>query len=188
MVPALAMWVSLAATAPVLVSAEGAPLVAPAPPRAPVVGASFDVGVPDGAALTVVLFPRSWLQLGLGALTHLGGVGFRLSVAFSPLSGPVRPLLALDYGHYFPGDFRWALGAGAPDAAKSALLGLQYDFLNAQLGLELGGGRFSFAIRGGISYLAGKLGAFSQGQLAATPPRISVAMPSARLGLTWFFA
>lgn len=187
MLPALAMWVTLAATAPVLVSAEGVPLVAPEPARAPILGASFDVGAPDGVAVTVVLFPRSWLQLGAGALTHLGGAGFRLSAALSPLGGPVRPMLALDYGHYFPGDFRWVLPADASEAVKAAVGAVQYDFLNAHLGVELGAGRFSFSIRAGISYVGGTLGAFTHGGVTASAPRISSAIPSGRLGLTWFF-
>lgn len=204
---ALALWVLVAAageglSAPVLVSAEGAPLAAPvavraeaafaAAPvaaRAPVLGAAFDVGAPDGAALTVLFFPRSWVQLGAGALTHLGGAGFRLSLAVVPFSGPVRPLLAVDYGHYFPGDFRWVLSADAPSGVRSALAGVQYDFVNGHLGLELGGGRVSFAIRAGVSYLAGRLGAFQQGSEAGSvsgaAPRVSMVMPSGKLGLTW---
>jgi hypothetical protein len=188
MLLAVAMWVLSATPAPVLVSVEGVPLVEPVEAaRAPILGASFDVGAPDGAALALILFPRSWFQLSAAALTHLGGAGFRLSVAFSPLPGAVRPLVALDYGHYFPGDFSWLIGADAGSGVRAALRGVQYDFFNAHLGLELGGGRFSFSIRGGVSYLAGVLGAFEQSGVTAAAPKLSAVLPSGKLGLTWFF-
>jgi hypothetical protein len=103
----------------------------------------------------------------------------------------VRPLIAADYGHYFPGDFSWVLGSNASTLAKDALKAVQYDFLNAHLGLELGAGRFSFSIRAGISYVTGSLGAFSldsdAGPLTGTGPRIALLIPSGKLGLTWYF-
>jgi hypothetical protein len=189
MLLAVAMWVLCAAPAPapVLVSVEGVPLVEPTEPRLPVLGAAFDVGAPDGAALSLILFPRRWFQLSAAALTHLGGAGFRLSVAVSPVSGAARPLIALDYGHYFPGDFSWFANPNAPSGVRAALKGVQYDFVNAHLGLELGAGRFSFSIRGGVSYLAGVLGAFEQGPVTSAAPRISAVLPSGKLGLTWVF-
>jgi hypothetical protein len=182
-----------APSAPVLVTAEGEPLAPPVEvtPAIPSLGVSFEVGAPDGAALSVWFAPQGWLRLGLGALTHLGGAGFRVSVALVPFGSMVRPLLAIDYGHYFPGDFRWMLSPDAPAAVKSVLSVVQYDFFNAQLGLEVGSPRVRLGLRAGISVVAGALGSFEQAagaaSVSATQPRFTAVIPSGKLALTWFF-
>ena len=105
----------------------------------------MDVGLPDGAALGLVVRPRfDWLRIG-GAVTHNGiAPGFRLGVTIDPIDFPIAPTLTIEGGHYWQGTL--------PTVQNSPTVG--YNYANIHLGLEIGNrANFRFFLRGGVSYV-----------------------------------
>jgi len=108
-------------------------------------GMFMDLGVPDGAALGLVVRPRfDWLRIG-GAVTHNGmAPGMRFGVTLDPVAFPIGPTFTVEGGHYW--------GGKLPMVSDS--LSIAYNYANFHLGLEVGSrAAFRFFLRGGVSWL-----------------------------------
>jgi hypothetical protein len=146
-------------------------------------GVSMDVGVPDGAALGIVVRPRfDWLRLG-AAVTHNGmAPGLRLGVTIDPIAFPIAPTLTIEGGHYWAGT--------VPGIQGSPSIG--YDYANFHLGLEFGNrATFRFFLRGGASWVdmsaAQALNTTSNASSIGNPSYTGWLAPSAKLGFALYF-
>jgi hypothetical protein len=164
------------------------------PPRHRTFGMTMDVGVPDGAALGLVVRPRfDWLRIA-GAVTHNGiAPGLRLGVTVDPIDFPIAPTLTVEGGHYWQGTI--------PGVSDSPTVG--YNYANIHLGLEIGSrSAFRFFLRGGVSYVdvsASNISMGSNGTVAANgasamsgsgignPSFSGWVAPSGKLGFALYF-
>jgi hypothetical protein len=116
-------------------------------------GVMLDVGVPDGVIAAFVYRPIKMARVH-GGLGYNGiSPGLRLGAAFLPFGW--GPSLDLSYGHYFEGDANGLVSmiAGANEEKSELLSSVGYDYVNLRAGMELGGDRFTFFFRGGISWV-----------------------------------
>jgi len=177
--------------------AEAPPAAAPAvDPEAPLhFGLMADVGLPDGAGLSAVYRPLSWLRVNAGLTYNLLGFGVRGGVSLIPFYFFITPSLNLEVGHYFESNATGILQQVLPQVDLSqggdALRRVTYDYGNAQVGLEIGSARrFIFFLRGGISYLQSNVTGFEQAlqnasgdaTLTAQPLKVRATFPSVKLG------
>ena len=92
-----------------------------------------------------------------GLAYNVMGFGYRGGITLSPGQWAVTPTLNLDAGRYLSGDFNKFVTVTDPNA-RSLLSHTTYTFATAQIGLEFGSQRrFSFYLRGGLTYLTSKL-------------------------------
>ena len=119
--------------------------------------------------------------------------GIRGGISLVPFYYWITPSLNLEAGHYFPGDATWIARRLTPNRNLDSLFQrVGYDFGNAQVGLELGSPRGAiFFLRAGISYLAttgrGVQQALTDRSLQAGDVKLTGVIPSAKLGLIYFF-
>ncbi len=135
-------------------SADDAETAAEGSPDKPrMFGAMFDLGVPDGSMLSFVYRPLNIARFHAGAGYNGVSPGLRIGGALLPFGA--GPSLSLDYGHYFEGDANGLAGlvAGPTEEGSVLLERVGYDFVSLRAGLELGGDRFTFFARGGVSWL-----------------------------------
>jgi hypothetical protein len=116
-----------------------------------------DVGFPDGLMVGAGYRPVRWLRLQGSAGTNAIGLGVRASVVLAPLG--TGPFLALQAGHYFEGNANGAASVlGGPNYERTRTAReVGYQFASLHGGLEFGGERLAFFVRGGISYLRATL-------------------------------
>ena len=115
-------------------------------------GAMFDLGVPDGTMLSFVFRPLKLARFHAGVGYNGISPGLRIGAALLPLGW--GPSVSLDYGHYFEGDANGLVGLFAAADEDNALLErVGYDYVSLRAGMELGGDRFTFFARGGISWM-----------------------------------
>lgn len=181
--------------APPLLTAEGVALDEKGhrPFEAPFLGAQLDVGAPDGIGASLVVAPGRFVRIQAGGLNNGVGSGVRIGatlIAF-PSFG-FRPLLGLDAGHAFGGAGEW-LPQLLPDARIGNLVkGASVSFVNLQLGFELGTPTFAFTLRAGMSWVdigvaSQRLDTSATTSVTASGLQVSGFIPSARLGLVFFF-
>jgi hypothetical protein len=162
-------------------------------------GLLLDAGVPDGLGVSLAFRPAHWLRLQLGVLENTASAGVRAGVTWLPLDYWITPTLTLEGAHYFEGNAnslvrRFSNNLGAD---KSILNDFNYDFVNAHVGLEIGGRRFAFYLRVGESYVSTTLRnvqPFLQQQAtgnvvveSAQNIKASYRGPSAKLGFVLYF-
>jgi hypothetical protein len=154
-------------------------------------GVSLDAGVPDGAGVSLVVRPLRWLRLHLGATTTTFSTGVRGGLALVPFHFWITPSLNLDAGYLPEGDANLLVRTfgGDPSFGTPALEKVSYAYANAHVGLEVGSPRrFSFFVRGGLSYVDGALGGFQALLQQADPTmqssqlRVRGTVPSAKVG------
>jgi hypothetical protein len=116
-------------------------------------GAMLDLGVPDGVIASFVYRPHKLARVHAGLGYNGISPGVRLGAAFLPLGW--GPSLDLDYGHYFEGDANGLVGmfAGVAKEDRALLSSVGYDYVNLRAGMEFGGDRFTFLVRGGLSWV-----------------------------------
>ncbi len=116
-------------------------------------GVMLDLGVPDGVIASFVYRPIKMARVHAGLGYNGISPGLRLGAAFLPFGW--GPSLDLTYGHYFEGDANGLVGmiAGANQEDSALLSSVGYDYVNLRAGMELGGDRFTFFFRGGISWV-----------------------------------
>jgi hypothetical protein len=164
------------------------------------VGATFDVGFPDGAIVGVAARPLKWLRLGLGAGTNSISPGIRGSATLLPLG--VGPSLTIEGGHYFDGNANQAVSAFAGSSYDGNGIAKQfgYQYANFHLGLDVGRERFTFFFHGGMSYIHtvihnandtfGGSAASADGATTSVvingSPSISAWVPSLKLGFIFY--
>ncbi len=157
-------------------------------------GAMFDLGVPDGTMLSFVYRPVGLARLHAGAGYNGVSPGLRLGAALLPFGD--GPSISLDYGHYFEGDANGLAGLVGSKDENVLLERVGYDFVNLRAGIELGGDRFTFFTRGGISWIRTTIHEFeslltpsdapNNGNTNITvkqDPTLSAFVPSLQLGL-----
>jgi hypothetical protein len=188
----LALAVSLT---PPLLTAEGVALdeKGQRPFEAPFLGAQLDVGAPDGIGASLVVAPGRFFRIHAGGLNNGVGSGVRIGatlIAF-PSFG-FRPLLGFDAGHAFGGAGEW-LPQVMPDVRIAKLIsGASVSFANLQVGFELGTPTFAFTLRAGMSWVdigvaSQRLDTSATSSVSASGLVVSGFIPSARLGLLFFF-
>lgn len=122
------------------------------PHKARQFGAMLDLGVPDGTMLSFVYRPIRMARLHAGAGYNGIGPGLRLGGVFLPFGA--GPSLSLDYGHYFEGDANGIVNMFGDTAEGRVLLeSVGYDYVSLRAGVDLGGDRFTFFARGGVSWV-----------------------------------
>jgi hypothetical protein len=116
-------------------------------------GVMLDLGVPDGVVTSFVFRPIKMARVHAGLGYNGISPGLRLGAAFLPFGW--GPSLDLDYGHYFEGDANGLVSmiAGANEKSSELLSSVGYDYVNLRAGMELGGDRFTFLVRGGLSWV-----------------------------------
>lgn len=175
--------------APPLVTADGD---IAGEPTHPVFGATADVGLPDGAGVSVLAMPLSWLRLHIGALATLSGTGARagLSLVAVP-SAAVRPFIGAEAGYAFTGSARWIPFVKNVAFLSSALDNVSYGWASAHVGFEFGSPSFAFVLRGGLSYVdvtfAGPRVDVGGASLSASSMSLRGVVPSGRVGLLMTF-
>ncbi len=163
---------------------EGDHAGGPTAARHRTIGMTMDLGVPDGAALGVVVRPAfDWLRLGAAA-THNGmAPGVRLGVTFDPVDFALAPTFTAEGGHYWAGTL--------PGVSKAPSIG--YDYANLHLGLEVGSrATFRFFLRGGVSWLDVSTAHFQNasggtGSGIGDPSFSGWIAPSGKLGFSTYF-
>jgi len=125
--------------------------------RLPIFGLGADVGVPDGANLSLVARPCAWarsqIAIGSNSISH----GVRVGVTLLPLGH--GPGLVAEYGHYQDGNANplaaRLMGSGFQPSPLLERIG--YDYLNLQLGMNFGYQRVVFFVQGGLSMVWGHI-------------------------------
>ena len=167
-------------------------------------GASADVGVPDGAAASLTLSPISLVRLQAGVSHNLVSPGVRGGITLVPLQTWIRPTISLDLGHYWEGDANPMARriSGDESIDSSTLKRFNYDYANAHLGLELGRSWATFYLHAGISRITSTAHDFND-EIMSDPspgpsdgssttvtfsqdPKVTAWTPSARLGFIFY--
>ncbi|HEY0190849.1 MAG TPA: hypothetical protein VGC42_06970 [Kofleriaceae bacterium] len=155
----IALWAIPAAAAPAAtVSAKAAPaddgMFASDRPR---IGAGLDLGVPDGATVSVVYRPFRALRAHIGISHNAVSLGERAGVTLAPFAWLVSPTLSLEYGRYAEGNANpiARIVTGDDTISSGVLDRVGYQYANAQLGLEVGRTWFTFYLHAGVSRVTG---------------------------------
>jgi len=166
----------------------------------PRIGAMADVGVPDGATVSIVYRPIRAIRAHAGISHNLISLGERAGVTLAPLSWWACPTLSLEYGHYADGNANPLVRMASGDATiSSAMLDrVGYDYANARLGLEIGRTWFTFYVHAGMSRVTGtvhNLSAAMMSEAAGTTsltfskdPTVQLWTVSARIGFVVYLA
>jgi hypothetical protein len=117
-------------------------------------GAMFDIGVPDGTNLSFVYRPIDLARVHAGVGYNGVSPGLRIGGEFLPLGW--GPSLGLAYGHYFEGDASGIAGmfGEVNDDSSKLLENVGYSYFALRAGMEFGGDRFTFFVRGGMTWLS----------------------------------
>ena len=163
------------------------------------VGMQLDLGLPGAAGATLVYRPQWWVRVDGGLAYDYVGYGARAGLKLAASKGFVTPTLGVDAGHFFTGDASELMPSDNP-AEQQLLKNAVYDFVTAHLGFEIGSQRrFSFYMRGGISYVSATakgepLTALLDEQLSDTmlvahvgDAKLRAVLPSASVGFNIFF-
>ncbi len=192
-------WVAPAAASPDA-QADVSRTAARSSQRSPWLGAMADVGVPDGATMSIVYRPLRPLRLHAGLSHNLISLGERVGVTWVPFASWVSPTLSLEYGHFAEGNANPAVQRlTGDDTNQSPVLDrVGYDYANARVGLELGRKWFTFYVHAGVSRITGtvhNLDAETMPESAGTTsvsfttdPTVRVWSVSARLGFIVYLA
>lgn len=144
------------------------------------VGMQLDLGLPGAAGATLVYRPMWWVRVDGGLAYDYVGYGARAGIKLAASHGFVTPTIGVDAGHFFTGDASELMATSDP-AMQQLLKNAVYDFATAHLGFEIGSQRrFSFYMRGGISYVAAT--ASGAALTAALDEQLSDSMLVARVG------
>jgi hypothetical protein len=182
------------------VPASPATDLAPAPRRGPhLLGLALDAGVPDGAGVSVIYRPWTFLRVAGGGLYNYAGYGVRGGVSVQPY-WIVAPSLGVEVGHYFPANLNRRLsqyGTVGDDVAP-LLEHVGYSFAQAQLGLEMGHPDwFVFFVRAGVGRLwldvrgaeevARRQSSTDVRITSMSDPAVRLGIPSVKLGFLVYF-
>lgn len=123
------------------------------------VGVMTDVGVPDGATMSLVYRPVAPVRVSVGASHNLVGPGVRAGITLVPVSAWVSPTLSLSAGHFAERDANPVarMVTGDPTYSSKSLEQFGYDYAEAHVGLAFGRRSATFYIDGGVSRVVGKI-------------------------------
>jgi hypothetical protein len=175
----IAAWAAPAVASPDA-QADVASVAAPAAQRSPRIGVSADLGLPDGATLSVVYRPIRALRLHAGLSHNLISLGEQVGVTLVPLAWWASPTLSLDYGHFAEGNANPAVRrfSGSDDSSSPALDRVGYDYANARVGLELGRRWFTFYLHAGVSRISGTIHNLDAATMSSSMGTTSVSFPT----------
>ena len=169
-------------------------------PRLPWIGAGADVGLPDGATVSVVYRPIRQLRVHAGLSHNLISLGERVGITYVPFSWWAAPTVSLEYGHFAEGNANpiYHQIAGDSAADRPALERVGYDYASARVGLELGRKWFTFYLHAGVSRITGTVHNLDAETMSESSGTTSVSFPndptlkvwsvSARLGFIVYLA
>jgi hypothetical protein len=183
--PILAWAPPAAAAPPASIAPEGS-LTASAPDGPPRIGAGADLGLPDGATVSIVVRPIRSIRAHAGLSHNLISLGERAGVTWVPLPWWASPTLSLEYGRYAEGNANPLVRAATGDQTfSSAVLDrVGYRYANAHLGLELGRRWFTFYLHAGVSRVTAEVHNLTAETMAQSAGTTSVSFakdPSVRL-------
>lgn len=152
----------------------------------PRIGAGLDVGLPDGATVSVVYRPIRALRAHVGLSHNAISLGQRAGLTFSPFSWWATPTLSVEYGRFAEGNANPIARRVSGDSTfdSSTLDRVGYSYQNARLGLELGRKWFTFYLHAGISHISGNVHNLSSAMSGSDPGMTSVSFskdPSVRV-------
>jgi hypothetical protein len=177
---------------------QQAPLEQRASKPLPMLGLAVDGGIPDGATVSAIYRPFSWVRGEVGMGYNMISKGGRAGLTLLPFGA--GPSATVEAGHFFDGDAngfaRSIAGAGFNHSAMLQRVG--YDFANAHLGLDFGTRRVVFFIHGGMSYIRAQLHDVNE-QLSSSmsstssttvsfnqDPTVRIFAPSAKVGFIFY--
>lgn len=129
-------------------------------------GFSLDVAFPDFLGLNAIFRPVHFLRLHAGPLYNGSGLGLRGGLSLVPLNFAFTPALTVEYGRYFPSSGtsivntlnRFVRPQIQFGAFEPLVRNLSYEYVTAQLGLEVGPPQtFVFYLRLGLTLLNTRL-------------------------------
>jgi hypothetical protein len=176
-------WASPAAASP---PPEKLSALAAAPADPPRIGAGVDLGLPDGATVSIVARPIRSIRAHAGLSHNLISLGERAGITWVPLSWWASPTLSVEYGHYAEGNANPLVRMISGDRTfSSAVLDrVGYNYANAHVGLELGRRWFTFYLHAGVSRVTGAVHNLSAETMSQSAGTTSVSFgrdPSVRL-------
>jgi hypothetical protein len=189
------------APGPAAPAAEETATASPPPPPAeaplPKIGLRLGLGGPDGATASLVVRPLPSLRVQAGMAWNYLGWGVQGGVAVTPFRWAVSPVLEASYGHFFGADLNKVI-KDVPEELQSLASDVGYDYLNGQVGIELGSpSGFTFSLGVGLSYFWSDIpGTSTTVQNPGTPdeatvtivnPSLRAVIPSFRLGMLFYF-
>ena len=162
----------------------------------PLFGVATDVGIPDGAMASLVVRPRSYVRVHVGAGHNAISPGFRAGATLSlPLW--LSPTASVSYGRYAEGDANPLARrlSGDPTMNNPMLERVGYQFADGYLGLQFGRRRVALQLEAGYSRIAGTVRNLDEMTASDAPsasttvsftqdPTVVVWTLSARVGLT----
>ena len=151
----------------------------------PWVGTMVDVGVPDGASVSIVYRPFRAIRAHAGLSHNLISLGQRVGVTLTP-GWWASPTLSLEYGHFAEGNANPLVRAASGDETFSSavLERIGYNYGNARLGLELGRKWFTFYLHAGMSRITARVHNLSAETMSETSGTTTVSFsrdPNVRL-------
>ncbi len=161
-----------------------APISKPVAPRYRFVGLDFSAGIPDGAAVGLVLRPIYFTQFEWAGTYNGIAPGMRVGLTLDPIPWAISPTLTAEGGATFSG----------PVPFMSNPPNVEYKYANLHLGLAMGNWRvWRFYVRGGMSWIdmqTHNLGnAFNNTDpsVAVGDARVYGWFPSAKIGFMYLF-
>ena len=133
-------------------------MAAPAAASPHLLGFATDVGLPDGANLSLVLRPTDWVRLHGAVGTNSASLGFRGGVTAIPhWFWQIGPSITLEAGYCRIGNVNSVLRTffQVPAWMKDYAQEAGYMYYNAHLGIEFGRGNVTGFIHAGGSYVDG---------------------------------
>lgn len=153
-------------------------------PRRKYVGAQLDLGIPNGAGLSVVLKPCKWAHFNAGGTYNGMAPGMFAGLTLDPINFGIAPTLTAEVGGSFKGRL-----VGISEAPE-----ISYRYVNLWPGLEFGSrDNWRFFLRGGATWISGtayKVNEFSSNNegLAISDPKFTARVaPTAKFGFLVYF-
>lgn len=166
----------------------------------PRIGAGLDVGLPDGATVSIVYRPIRSIRAHVGLSHNAISLGQRAGITLSPFSWWATPTLSFEYGRFAEGNANPIARQISGDSGfnSTTLDRVGYSYENARLGLEFGRKWFTFYIHAGVSHISGTVHNLSSAMMGSDPgmtsvsfskdPSVHVWTASARLGFVVYLA
>jgi hypothetical protein len=167
-----------------------------APGRLPRFGVALGAGFPEFATLSVLYRPWRFLRLSAGPTWNYVGWGGNVGLTLVPVNWWITPLLGVEAGKFLRSDYSKLVKSDDAETRdlKPLLRRVDYSYTAVDLGLELGSPRsFALTLRFGLSFVwlsaAGTGARTTDGgtTLTFTNPSLRATLPSAKLGLQYWF-
>ncbi len=118
-------------------------------------GLGFDVGMPDGLNLGLVLAPTRWMRIQASVGTNSAAPNYRGGLSFIPVGW--GPSLTFEVGRCTVAEMNSLLEAffGISKWVKPYVQEFGYTYVNAHLGFDHYFGNWAIFLHGGYTYLRG---------------------------------